>query len=222
MSDRKSITAISELITDPDELARKEVENGLKQFQFAMDIVKDFVLNDEKTFKLRPHYILQLHSAALNEIHPQSGTFRNSSVKISNSVHQPPECYFVSEFITDMCEYVNIRWNNAEVSKIHLAAYIMWKLNWIHPFADGNGRTSRAVSYMILCIGMNSVLPGVPSIPDQISSDKTPYYSALETADKTFKENDIADLSDMEDLLSAYLAKQLLSATQQANHKTKT
>src|ERR1700691_2453032 len=52
---------------------------------------------------------------------------------------------------------VNEHWE--ESNAIHLAAYILWKLNWIHPFADGNGRTARAVSYAVLCIKLDGLLP---------------------------------------------------------------
>jgi Fic family protein len=46
---------------------------------------------------------------------------------------------------------------------IHLAAYLMWRLNWIHPFADGNGRTSRIISYVVLSIRAGAILPGTPT-----------------------------------------------------------
>ncbi|HET9282483.1 MAG TPA: Fic family protein [Candidatus Angelobacter sp.] len=52
-------------------------------------------------------------------------------------------------------------------SAIHLAAYVIWRLNWIHPFADGNGRTSRALSYLVLCTRLGERLPGTVTIPDQ-------------------------------------------------------
>jgi Fic family protein len=67
---------------------------------------------------------------------------------------------------------------------LHLASYVMWRLNWIHPFTDGNGRTSRAVSYLVLCIRLRALLPGKLTIPEQIEQDKTPYYRALEAAER--------------------------------------
>jgi len=45
-----------------------------------------------------------------------------------------------------MCDHINENW--AKLSPLHLAAYTLWRMNWIHPFVDGNGRTSRAVSYL--------------------------------------------------------------------------
>jgi Fic family protein len=86
----------------------------------------------------------------------------------------------------------------------------MWKLNWIHPFTDGNGRTSRAAAYMILCIRMGYVLPGKRTIPDQIAENKTPYYKALEAADSAWQGGGI-DLTAMKDLLSSMLAQQLVA-----------
>lgn len=71
-------------------------------------------------------------------------------------------------------------------SPIHLAAYVMWRLNWIHPFTDGNGRTSRALSYLVLCIRLKMLLPGRTTIPEQIEKDRTPYYKALEAADEAW------------------------------------
>jgi Fic family protein len=85
----------------------------------------------------------------------------------------------------------------------------MWRLNWIHPFTDGNGRTSRAASYIILCLKLGYRIPGKNTIPDQIAANKTPYYKALEAADNAWEQGRI-DLSEMKELLDAMLAKQLL------------
>jgi Fic family protein len=112
-----------------------------------------------------------------------------------------------------MCDYVNVHWQDA--SAIHLAAYLLWRLNWIHPFADGNGRTARVISYLVLSIKLNSLLPGLPTIPDQIAADKAPYYSALEMADGLWKQG-ILSLATMEKMLEGMLAGQLRHATEQA------
>lgn len=84
----------------------------------------------------------------------------------------------------------------------------MWRLNWIHPFTDGNGRTSRAISYLVLCVRLKALLPGKLTIPEQIEQDRTPYYKALEAADNAWERGKI-DLTAMKQLLAAMLAKQL-------------
>ena len=112
-----------------------------------------------------------------------------------------------------MCEYVNNHWQDK--SALHLAAYVLWKLNWIHPFADGNGRTARDVSYVVLSIKLDSLLPGTTTIPDQIAQDKKPYYDALEKADAASVGGSI-DVSGLEEMLGGMLAKQLLQAAKEA------
>ena len=98
---------------------------------------------------------------------------------------------------------------------LHLAAYALWKLNWIHPFTDGNGRTARALSYLLLCARLGYRLPGKNTIPEQIAADKTPYYKALEAADGEWVGKKV-DLSVLEKLLADLLANQLVSVHEQA------
>ena len=114
----------------------------------------------------------------------------------------------VSQLIEELCDYVNDEWK--EKSPLHLASYVMWKLNWIHPFTDGNGRTSRAASYLVLCLRLGYLLPGKLSIPEQIAANKTPYYRALESADNAWAHGKI-DLTAMKELLGSMLAAQLVA-----------
>lgn len=111
--DRHSIAETATLLTDPDEIARREAENGIKQFNRALDIVRTHVKDSERPFRLRSSTILQLHKEALDGLHPLAGTWRNTSVKIGGSGHQPPESAFVSEEIEAMCSYVNDHWLSA-------------------------------------------------------------------------------------------------------------
>jgi Fic family protein len=212
--DRHSFAEQAEFIGDPQEQARREAENGVRQFNVAIEIIRSYIHDSERPFRLRSSVILQLHQQALAGIHPLAGTFRNTAVKISKSKHQPPDAIFISEEVEGLCAYVNDHWDK---DAVHLAAYVLWRLNWIHPFADGNGRTARAVSYVVLCIRMDSVLPGSPTIPEQIADDKGPYYEALEAADGAWKESETIRLEDMESMLRTMLAKQLYSAVQSAS-----
>jgi Fic family protein len=212
--DRHTSTEQVELITDPKEKASREAENGLLQAQLAIDIIKSFVKDPERPFKLRQGLLMQLHAVALKGIHLLAGTFRNGPAKIHGSNHEPPEAFRVADEVADMCEYVNDHWRDG--SALHLGAYVLWKLNWIHPFADGNGRTARALSYVVLSIKLDGLLPGKDTIPDQIAANKTPYYDALEKADEAWKKHGKVDVSDVEQLLASKLATQLVEAAKQA------
>jgi len=213
--DRHSIAETAVTLTDPDDIARREAENGLRQFNLALEIIREHVKEPERPFRLRSSTILRLHQAALDGLHPLAGTWRNTAVKIGGSGHQPPEAAFVSEEVELMCEHVNQTWSDA--TAVHLCAYVLWKLNWIHPFSDGNGRTARAVAYVVLSAKLDSLLPGAPTIPEQIASDKTPYYKALEAADRSLKESGQIDVSKLEEMLEAMLAQQLVNAAKEAS-----
>jgi Fic family protein len=135
---RNSRALEPELIADPLARAAAEVRNGLRQYDAGIKTVQEAL--ERGAFRLRPSLILALHREALAGISSFAGNYRPAGVKIEGSGHEPVGAHLVPELIEEMCDYVNAHWE--ESTPLHLAAYIMWRLNWIHPFADGNGRTS--------------------------------------------------------------------------------
>jgi Fic family protein len=211
--DRHSHGLDAELITDPALKAEKEVSNGLKQFDAVAEQI-EYWLHPDRPFKLRPSAILGLHRIALQGLTGLAGTYRPAGVEIVGSKHNPAGAYLVPELVEHLTEYVNDNWGKK--SPIHLCAYVLWRLNWIHPFVDGNGRTARAVSYLVLCVGMGYRLPGRRTIPEQISEDKKPYYRALEVADQGLEKTGQPNLKAMEELIEGLLAKQLVEVLHKA------
>ncbi len=211
---RHSKALEAEIIKDPMLKAEAEARNGLRQYDFAVEAIQSYIERGE--FRLRPSLILSLQREALNGISAFAGNYRPAGVEIIGSKHKPVDAHLVAELVESLCDYVNEKWESH--SAIHLASYVMWKLNWIHPFADGNGRTSRILSYLVLCIKTNSVLPGTPTIPEQIVDNRVPYFDALDAADAAWVRGMI-DLSQMERLLSGMLAKQLTNAYEMAGGK---
>lgn len=205
MNDRQTISASATVVADADERAALEAENALLQFDLVLDMIDENV-RDGRPFRLRPSTILTLHAEAMRGVDSQAGTYRNAPVEIAGSKHAPPAESLVALKVEDMCEWVSEHWSTR--SAIDLCAYIMWRLNWIHPFADGNGRTTRAVAYLVLCVKAGARLPGFPTIPEQIAADKKPYYDALEAADNSESDED-PDLTAMRSLLEDFLEKQL-------------
>lgn len=205
MSDRKSEAEIPPLIEDPIALAKKEAENALVQFDWGMEEVERWIAGDQP--RLRVSTLLDLHRKAMDGIDPYAGNFRPAGVAIRGSGHQPISGDDVPRYVEEMLDYIAANWSKRTAT--HLASYAMWRLNWIHPFADGNGRTSRMLSYMLLCGRLGYVLPGSRTIPEQISENKTLYYDALEAADAAYKQGSI-EVSQMETLLENYLANQLV------------
>ncbi|MFY7836648.1 MAG: Fic family protein [Novosphingobium sp.] len=212
MTERHTISSDATVVADSLARAALEAENTLLQFDQVLDCI-DETVRDGRPFRLRPSLILTLHRTAMNRVHPQAGTYRNAGVQIGGSRHAPPHESLVPAKVEDLCDWVNKNWPIK--SALELCAYVMWRLNWIHPFADGNGRTTRAVAYLVLCIRAGARLPGWPTIPEQIAADKTPYYNALEAADLAANDED-TDLSEMTILLEGYLQKQLAAVLEAA------
>lgn len=195
-------------------ISKLEADNGVRQAVLADEIIKYF-LEPERPFTLSPSLILQLQRVAVDGILTNPGEWRTSQVGITKSIHQPPGPHLVSALVQEMCDYVNNNFH--EKTALHLAAYVMWRLNWIHPFADGNGRTRRAVSYIVLCAHVKALLPGTPSIPQQIQENRSAYFHALEQADEALRQTGEIDISLMEETLKGMLATQLLSVINKAD-----
>jgi fido (protein-threonine AMPylation protein) len=189
-------------VTDEAARATLEARNALLQF----DAVGKLIQVRKPDLNLTPTDVCDLQRIAVQGIFACAGQFRQVPISISNTPHSPPAHANVPGLVAEMCEYAN------SVSKqpYHVAAYLMWRLNWIHPFADGNGRTSRAVSYLGLSCGLNLELTGTITVPDLIVRDKIPYYDALDAADAAWKAGRL-DVSDMETLIQRLLAEQLQS-----------
>jgi Fic family protein len=206
---RDSRPASHELFAGPEEKALLEARNGLLQFDEVLQLIDQSI-----GFRLRPSTIQRLQRKAIQDIYTCAGNYRTGPVVIKGTEHQPPPAHEVAELAEEMCEYVNANW---ERSALYLSAYVMWRLNWIHPFSGGNGRTSRAVSYLVLCARLGYRIPGTATIPEQIVTNRQPYYEALDAADAAWARK-VVDVSAMESLLERALAVQLSSVLEAAGN----
>ena len=194
----------NKLFANQKQKAELEARNGFLQFDEILRIISEIECGS--TFRLRPSTIQSLHRLAIQDIYACAGNYRTHEIQISGTDHKPPLWKDVPCLVEDMCDYVNDHWNSS--TPIHLSSYVMWRINWIHPFTGGNGRTARAISYVVLCVKLGYRLPGTLTIPDQIIKNREPYYDALDAADLKWGKKNL-DVSLMEDLLSTLLARQL-------------
>lgn len=216
MSKRRSTTPYSDeydlLIIDEEKRADQEARNGLLQFDEVLRLIEEASPNQQ--FELTPQLIAELNRLAIQGIRRSAGQFRIIPIFIEHTPHVPPPYEQVPQHVAQMCAYVNSNWRTRRdelADAIHISAYLMWRVNWIHPFRDGSGRTSRAVSYLAFGARLGQVIQGSPTIADCIVENKQPYYNALDTADAAWKDG-VLDVSAMEALLSRLLEQQLSSA----------
>jgi Fic family protein len=174
----------------------------------TIEIITDFVANSERTV-LSPPLIKELHRLAVDGVDDdRPGQYRNTDDgEISGSKHELPTRKQIEALVDDLCSVANT-WTS---DPIELAAYVLWRLNWIHPFMDGNGRTARAAAYIVLSTKLGRVLPGSKTIMEQLSWHRLKYYSSLEAADKALASTGKPDVSLMTTLLKDLLEYQLNS-----------
>lgn len=183
-----------------------EVSNGNRQYDFLKSIVHAAVAI-QRPF-LSEHIIKALNFQAITCLHTNAGEYRPCQVVVGN--HIPPEHYRVDALMEDFVNVVNRSWESFD--PVALAAFVLWRLNYIHPFINGNGRTARAASYFVLCVKIGGWLPGHTILPELIKRDRDAYVEALQKADQSLQGGSL-DLSALHELLSKLLAEQINGGT---------
>ena len=139
----------------------------------AIEYVKQLV---EKNTPLNEREVLNIHNLVLRGIDAQNaGKYRNVQFMIKGSRHLPPQPYLVAKQMEDY--FIWYEENKNTLHPVVLAAEMHERLVTIHPFIDGNGRTSRLVMNLILI--KNGFV--IANIKGDTASRMT-YYNALETA----------------------------------------
>lgn len=148
----------------------------------AIDYIKDFAKSD---IEISERTIKEIHALVLHGIDRENaGRFRNVPVMISGSTHMPPQPYLIDKLMEDFM----IKFHKMEQEQEHpviIAAYLHDELVRIHPFIDGNGRTSRLLMNLYLLRNDYTIVNLKGN-----NEDKICYYKALE---KSHTENSIAD-----------------------------
>ena len=115
-----------------------EARNGRLQYRLARRLARQ----SSGVLRLTPNLIKSFHRRAIKGIYSCAGEYRTWGVKLGLS-HKPPESRYVPGLLEDMCSRAN---EAGDWDPIQVAAYLLWRVNWIHPFGGGNGRTSRALA----------------------------------------------------------------------------
>ncbi len=144
-----------------------EALNHSEAFDFILEIVKG-------KSEITEYNLLQIHAIILKSIDKENaGRYRGLNVRIGGSKHSPPEPYLIRPQMEDLFNYFDMMKN--EIHPLLLAADMHYKLVTIHPFIDGNGRTSRLLMNLI------AYQYGYPMINISGSQEsRMGYYKALE------------------------------------------
>jgi fido (protein-threonine AMPylation protein) len=182
---------------------RVQEKNLLRQYDLLTNCI-EIGLKQCDHICFDKYMLWSLNHVAVANISQFGGRFREEPIYVGD--HVPPHFEKVPELMDRFISFIHENW--FIYSPTELAAYALWRLNWIHPFIEGNGRTARAACYYILCVRHGALLGGSKILPERIKEDRDGYESALEAADKVWINGQL-DFSQMEEYLAALLAAQI-------------
>jgi Fic family protein len=179
--------------------------NLLRQYDLLINDIEIGLLQGPTSFD--KYMLWALNHVAVANICQFGGRFRQEPIYVGN--HIPPHFKEVPELMDRFISAIHENWY--EWPPTYLAAYGLWRLLWIHPFIEGNGRTARATCYYLLCARAGFILPGRKIVPERIREDRKPYYAALQAADNAWDQGNL-DVSQLEAYLADLLYAQLTDA----------
>ncbi|MES2558499.1 MAG: Fic family protein [Bacteroidota bacterium] len=142
----------------------------------------------DKSTEINEREVLAIHNLILRGIdQPNAGKYRNVQVMIKGSTFTPPSPYLVAPQMEDYYYWYNMGKKN--LHPVMLAAEMHERLVTIHPFIDGNGRTSRLVMNLIL-LKHGYVIANIKGD----AKSRMSYYNALEKAQTTGNKSDFIEL----------------------------
>jgi len=163
----------------------------------------------------RQDILCELHRTGTLLLLRAPGQYRIVDVHVRRqdlTVYQPPAAGEVPAAMMAFEQELERMWPTAD--HITLAAYALWRINWVHPFVNGNGRTARAFAYACVCLKHGSMLPGTVTMIDLITRSRDDYEAALSHADVSFANTGEPDLLPLENYVDRLLREQLFSALQ--------
>jgi len=173
---RETQLVINEGMTISGKSMREHLEaiNHKEAILFIEDLVT-------QKMELSEYVLKQIHGIVLYGIDRENaGVYRKLPVAIAGSKHLPPQPYLLQDLMEDYFRFYELHRN--DLHPVILAAEMHERLVSIHPFIDGNGRTSRLIMNLIL------LQHGFPlAIIGGDYESRMAYYDALEKVQKPKK-----------------------------------
>jgi len=188
---------------EPELFKRIQEQNLLRQYDLLTNCIEIGLQKGPEAFDKYTLWALN-HAAVANVIH-FGGRYRKEPIYVGS--HIPPHYNQVNNWMDIFFAFVHENWSLHDHPTL-IPAYALWRLNWIHPFVEGNGRTARAACYYLMCLRQGQLLPGSKIVPERIRENREPYYNALRAADKAWEKGhfDVTKLADyLQDLLEDQL-----------------
>lgn len=185
-----------------------EISNGLRHYDFLKSVVEAAIATDRGFLSQTVLKALNFHAIAC--LHPNAGVYRPCPIMVGAKEDFPAH-WQLPDLMDDFVNHVNRKW--AETDTLVLAAFVLWRLNRIHPFINGNGRTARAACLFVICVSAGGWLPYAPILPEMIRANRDEYIKILQDIDASADGGKL-DLQPLVDFLQRLLLEQTEAANQ--------
>ncbi len=163
----------------PRDKSQRMILNNYNTINFIRDHAKE---------RLTPALIMQIHGMMTEnalDVPDAAGRLRrdDENIVVGNGitgeiVHTPPSAECLKEFLDSLCRFFNDEDTGDFIHPIIRAITIHFLVGYYHPFADGNGRTARALFYWYM-MKSNYWLVQYLSISRIIKGSKKSYEKAF-------------------------------------------
>ncbi len=181
------------------------------------------IFDSWQTIKLSESWVQQFHSILLqfsqkDQSHKGKYKSTDNTVVMENDKNEkvvlfaPTPPFLVQSEMRTAIEWANEQLESGGIHPLLVIANFIFEFLAIHPFQDGNGRVSRALTNLLLLRAGYSYVPYV-SLDEIIEQTKAEYYLALRATQKNHK-------TEHEDI-TPWVTYLLTALTQQAERARK-
>jgi len=181
------------------------------------------IFDHYKSFTLTEGRILQFHEILLHfsekdQTHKGKYKSTDNEVVMKNEkgekilMFKPSPAYLIKKEMDDILFWINAELDKGQLHLVMVMANFIFEFLAIHPFADGNGRLSRALTNLLMLRAGYSYIPYV-SMEEIIEERRPEYYLALRATQKNHK-------TDHEDITPwvTFLLDVLIEQTERARN----
>tara|TARA_B110000902_G_C14264109_1_gene570775 strand:- start:209 stop:1291 length:1083 start_codon:yes stop_codon:yes gene_type:complete len=159
---------------------RERDEREVKNYYLALDYLDTLI--KAKSRNIAESDIQILHGLVM-EGKARPTTYRDGQNVIRDSsnnsiVYMPPEAKDVLALMQELIEWVNTEVDKSELPMPIIAAIAHYQYATIHPYYDGNGRTARLLTNLVLHKSGYG-LKGIYSLEEYYARNLQSYYQAL-------------------------------------------
>ncbi|WP_203567524.1 Fic family protein [Aestuariimicrobium ganziense] len=182
-TEASSSSQIENLTVGARQLALAEIGQSVSlNARLVIGNVRAMMAANTLATRLDEQSILDMHRALMEGHHDEAGQYRGQLVWVGTSgisprgaVHVAPAAALVPDAMADLVQFVT----REDVQVVVQTAVAHAQLETIHPFADGNGRTGRALVHaMMRAKGL--VTSVTAPVSAGLLTDTTTYFDALQ------------------------------------------